>query len=168
MPIYLPPCSRRHFLASSLAGGAGLLLPRSTWAAEETTDANRWILLADTHAWENRNGELRGTKPAVNLAETVSQILTFDRRPGGVLFAGDTVFLEGHAADYAMFSELFRPLRASGIPLHIALGNHDNRANFWNAFTDLKPQPLPECGRQVSITPAMTCIAVSAVLRSAN
>jgi 3',5'-cyclic AMP phosphodiesterase CpdA len=115
------------------------MLPRQAWAAERPVDANRWALLADTHIWEQRDGSHNGTKPADNLAQALAEILTLDPRPAGVIFAGDTVFLDGHAADYAVFRHLVQPVREAGIPLHIALGNHDHRANFWAAFPESKP-----------------------------
>jgi hypothetical protein len=139
MPIYLPPLSRRRFLQGSLAATAGLMLPSESWAAERPADANRWALLADTHIWEHRDGLRNGTKPADNLVQVAAEILALDPRPAGVIVVGDTVFLEGHAADYAMFRCLVQPLREAGIPLHIALGNHDHRANFWAAFPEIKP-----------------------------
>jgi len=34
--------------------------------------------------------------------------------------------------------ELYKPLSDAGIPLHVAMGNHDNRANFVEAFPEVK------------------------------
>lgn len=49
MPIYLPPISRRSFLAGSLAAGTGILLGHDACGAERKTDSNRWVLISDTH-----------------------------------------------------------------------------------------------------------------------
>jgi 3',5'-cyclic AMP phosphodiesterase CpdA len=152
MPLYLPPISRRQFLAGSLAAGAGLFLPAGISAAEPAVDPNRWVLLSDTHISERREGVYRGTKPAANLAQAVREILALDPRPAGVVHAGDVAFGEGLAADYAVFGQLIAPIRAAGIPLHIALGNHDHRANFRAAFPDAKSPP--GCDRQVAVIPA--------------
>ena len=151
MPIYLPPVSRRRFLQGSLAAAAGLLLPCETWAAERPVDADRWVLLADTHVWEHRDGSRRGTKPADTLLQAVAEIVSLDPRPAGVILVGDTVYLEGHAADYAMFRRLVQPIREAGIPLHIALGNHDDRANFWTAFAELKSPHAPAFQHHVAV-----------------
>jgi 3',5'-cyclic AMP phosphodiesterase CpdA len=36
----------------------------------------------------------------------------------------------GNAEDYAQFLKLIRPLRELGAPVHLAMGNHDDRAKF--------------------------------------
>ncbi len=151
MPIHIPPVSRRRFLQSSLAAAAGLMLPREAWADERPVDPDRWALLADTHVWEHRDGSRHGTKPADNLVQAVAEILALDPRPAGVILAGDTVYLEGHAADYAMFRQLIQPIREAGIPLHVALGNHDHRANFRAAFADLAPPHPPVFEHHVAV-----------------
>jgi hypothetical protein len=33
------------------------------------------------------------------------------------------------------FRDLLGPLREQGLPIHIALGNHDNRERFWEVLT---------------------------------
>lgn len=140
MPIHLPPLSRRRFLAGSLAAGAGVLLSRSLPAAEAPADPDRWVLLADIHVWEQRKGTRRGINPDANFAQAASEIAAIKPRPAGVIIAGDLVYLDGHAADYAVLADLVKPIRAAGIPMHFVLGNHDHRANFWAAFPEAKPQ----------------------------
>ena len=152
MPMYLPPISRRQFLAGSLAAGARLLLPPGAWAAERAIDRGRWVLLSDTHIWERRDGARRGTQPAATLAQAVREILALDPRPAGILHVGDAACDEGRPADYALLRELIAPIRAAGIPVHIVLGNHDQRANFRTAFPEAKSPP--GCDRQVAIVPA--------------
>src|SRR5436190_392401 len=49
MPFHLPPISRRRFLASSLAAGVGALTWREAVARDQSGDAGRWVLLADSH-----------------------------------------------------------------------------------------------------------------------
>jgi len=46
---------------------------------------------------------------------------------------------------------LLRPLREHGLPIHLALGNHDHRPHFWGALPDAKTVEanLPE--RQTAI-----------------
>ena len=74
-----------------------------------------------------------------------------DPRPAGILHVGDAACDEGHAADYALLRELIAPICAAGIPMHIAMGNHDQRANFRAAFPEAKSPP--GCDRQVAVVP---------------
>jgi 3',5'-cyclic-AMP phosphodiesterase len=151
MPIHLPPLSRRQFLAGSLAAGAGALLSPSLLAAEPKTDPNRWALLSDIHIWERRDGVHRGTKPAANFSQAVREITALAPRPAAVIVSGDCVYLEGHAADYAVLADLVKPIREAGIPIHFALGNHDHRENFWAAFPETKPAKPDVPDKYVSV-----------------
>jgi len=134
--------TRRRFLAGSLAA-AGLLCGRRIAAEPPGTDENRWALVSDTHIREEREQKYRGVNPAENFVHVRTEILALKPRPAGVIVTGDLVFLEGHAADYAVLADLVRPFRDAGIGLHFALGNHDNRENFWSAFPDAKPAGKP-------------------------
>jgi DNA repair exonuclease SbcCD nuclease subunit len=139
MPIYLPPISRRSFLAGSLAAGAGVLLGHEVLAAARTTDPNRWVLISDTHIGTHRDDARSGTKPAETFTKTVEQVLDLDPRPAGIIISGDLAFLTGQPGDYKLIRELYRPIREAGIPLHLVLGNHDGRDHFWAAFPEAKP-----------------------------
>ncbi len=152
MPIHLPPISRRQFLAGSLAAGAGLLLPDKADAAA-AADPDRWALLADTHIWERRDGLYREVKPAENLAQARGEILALNPPPAAAIVAGDTAFLQGHAADYAVLLDLVKPIRTAGVPVHLALGNHDDRDNFHKAITAAEPKtaPSPVAGKCVAV-----------------
>jgi Icc protein len=147
--------TRRRFLAGSLAG-AGLLFARPVAAEPPGTDENRWALVSDTHLWEKRDQKYRGVNPAENFVQVRTEILALKPRPAGVIFSGDLVFLEGHAADYAVLADLVRPLRDAGIGLHFALGNHDNRESFWKTLADAKPAgkpPVPDKHVEIVSTP---------------
>ena len=152
MPIHLPPISRRQFLAGSLAAGAGLLLPDKADAAA-AADPDRWALLADTHIWERRDGLYREVKPAENLAQARGEILALNPPPAAAIVAGDTAFLQGHAADYAVLLDLVKPIRTAGVPVHLALGNHDDRDNFRKAIAVAEPKtaPSPVAGKCVAV-----------------
>jgi hypothetical protein len=154
MPIHLPPLSRRQFVSGAVAAGAGLLLPGQGWAAEPPLDPNRWALLADTHVWERRDDAYRGAKPGPNFIQAREEILTLRPRPARAIVAGDNVFLKGHAADYAVLLDLVKPLRASGMALDLALGNHDHRETFWQAMQSVLPKrsaPSVLLQRQVAV-----------------
>ncbi len=139
MPICLPPISRRSFLTGSLAAGAGVLLAREALAAERKTDPHRWVLISDTHIGAHRDDSRHGIQPAETFVKTVAQVLDLDPRPAGIIISGDLAFLKGLPDNYTLIKELYRPIREAGIPLHLVLGNHDQRENFWAAFPDAKP-----------------------------
>ncbi len=60
--------------------------------------------------------------------------------------AGDCAFNHGTPGDYAMLKTLFHPLREAGLPMHIALGNHDHREHFLAAFPDAKTDSTEAAG----------------------
>jgi 3',5'-cyclic-AMP phosphodiesterase len=144
--------SRRQFVGGMLAAGAGLMAAHRLAAAEPAADPDRWVLLADCHIWERRDTKYNGVKPAENLAQERDEFLAARPRPAGVIVAGDCVFLQGHAADYAVLAELVKPLAAQGIPIHFAMGNHDDRKNFAAAFPDkLFDGPSPVADKRAAI-----------------
>jgi len=152
MPIHLPPISRRRFLSGSLAAGAGLLVPRRLAAAQRKVDPDRFVLLADTHVREHTEREHSGVNPAVQFAKARAEYLKLEPLAAAAIIAGDCVFIEGHAGDYASLIELARPVREAGLPLHFALGNHDHRENFWTGLPEQRPaDPPPVVGKHVSV-----------------
>jgi 3',5'-cyclic AMP phosphodiesterase CpdA len=50
--------------------------------------------------------------------------------PAGVFVNGDCAYLKGERADYAALVGLLSPVRAGGMPIHLLLGNHDDRDHF--------------------------------------
>src|SRR5690348_8082997 len=128
MPIHLPPFSRRNFLKRSLLAGAGALLGQSAFAAtERRIDPQSWALFSDTHISGDTTKVARGTNMADNLREAVKDVLALPQRPAGLLHGGDCAFNSGEADDYFQLTALLDPLREAGMPLHLALGNHDHR-----------------------------------------
>ncbi len=75
-------------------------------------------------------------KPVPSFEQVAREILAEDARPAGVMIAGDCAFMRGMPGDYAMLRQLLVPLRTAGMPVHLALGNHDHRENFLAAFPD--------------------------------
>ena len=150
MPIYLPPISRRQFLAGSLATAAGALLPQAMLAADRKVDPNRWVIVSDIHVGSKRDDTRSGTKPAETFAQAARQILALDPAPVGMIVSGDLAFLKGTADNYKLVRQLFKPIREAGIPMHLLLGNHDLRANFWAAFPEAKPA-RPVADRQAAV-----------------
>jgi 3',5'-cyclic-AMP phosphodiesterase len=148
MPISLPPISRRTFLARSLLAGAGLALAPKLLAAEKARDENCWALLADPHIAADRTTVSRTVNMAGQLTAVGRDIMGLPARPGGALVVGDCAFSNGQKEDYATFTKLLEPLRESGTPVHLALGNHDNRERFWGALSEEQAIKRPVADRQ--------------------
>jgi len=137
MPIQIPSISRRRFLGTTLATGAGLVLGAGRFSAlAEETDRSPdcWALLSDTHIPADRDRVLNGVCPVKNLIEIRKDILTCPKKPKGAIISGDCVFLQGLAEDYPTLLEEVQPLRDGGMSLHFVLGNHDHRSHFLNAL----------------------------------
>ncbi len=151
MPIHLPAISRRQFLARSLAGGAALVLAPELLGADKRTDPNSWALLADTHLAADPDQVARGINMADHFARVSRELLGLPKRPAGVFIAGDCAYNSGQAGDYARLTALLEPVRAGQMPVHLALGNHDNRELFWDALQDEKAASRPVAHRQVAV-----------------
>jgi 3',5'-cyclic AMP phosphodiesterase CpdA len=137
MPITLPPLSRRRFLAGSFAATAAALSPAWLRAAGETpVDPHRLILLSDIHIDADRAMAKSNTNPWNNFRQATDEILKTITpiRPAAVLINGDLTHHQGNPEDYATVIDALAPIRAAGLPLHMTMGNHDNRANFWKAL----------------------------------
>ena len=119
--------SRRSFLKAGAAVAGGWMLLPALRAAAEAVNANRFILMADTHVCADRTVTEHGCNPDETFMGAVEGILALTPRPAGVIVAGDCVYLHGRESDYSVLKELLEPLRAAGIPILLALGNHDNR-----------------------------------------
>jgi len=145
MPITLPPISRRRFVAGSLAAlGAGML-PRAWAFATDTANAdpNRLALLSDTHIAADPATLGRKINMTDQLRQVVGEVLKLSPPPANVLLNGDFAFDTGQSADYASGVKLLEPLRKAGMPIHIGLGNHDNRERFLAALPEEAKRPAP-------------------------
>src|SRR5579872_2932143 len=151
MPVHLPPISRRRFLAGSLAAGAGFLLDRNLPAAEQKADAHDWALVSDAHIAADRKQMNRGANMTDNFNAVAREITSLPRQPSAVLITGYLAFNTGEVADYATVTELLRPLRESGIPVHLTLGNHDERKHFQNALDQDQAASRPLADRQAAL-----------------
>lgn len=132
MPITMPGISRRRFLGGATAGALAWVTGCAHVKREEGGwDANRFALLSDTHVHFDRtwlhNGKVNSTG---NCEEVVRRILLEERLPSRAFVCGDCVYLKGRYDDYATLLYTMKPLGEAGIPVHFALGNHDNRENF--------------------------------------
>ena len=150
MPITLPPISRRRFLFTSAALTAGFALGRRRALAADA-DPDRIALLSDTHVAADKATLGRGINMAEHLTRAASDVIGVGPRPSMAFVTGDLAFNSGESGDYATFLGLVDPIRAAGIPVHLGLGNHDNRERFWGAVPEDGKAPRPVEKRQVMV-----------------
>ena len=151
MPIHLPPISRRQFLVRSLAAGAGLALGPRLAAGTKPADANSWALLADTHLATDRALLERGINMTDHFTRVSRELLSLPKRPAGIFIIGDCAFDSGEKGDYGVLTDLLEPLRQDQMPIHLALGNHDNRERFWEALQAEKAAKRPLADKQTAL-----------------
>ncbi len=147
MPVTLPQLPRREFLKrAALAGTAVALAPTSRAALfGKSRDAHLFAFFSDTHIASNPAQTHLNCNMADHLAAAVSELLAWPVKPGNIIVNGDLAFKEGLPAEYAGFGTIFQPVRTLA-PVHLTLGNHDERENFWNAFPHdtLKQKTVPQ------------------------
>jgi 3',5'-cyclic-AMP phosphodiesterase len=151
MPIHLPAISRRQFLVRSLAGGAALALSPSLLAATKRTDPDSWAFLSDVHLSADASQVARGINMTEHFTRAASEVLALPKLPAGVFITGDCAYNSGKVEDYAHVADLLAPIRKGPVPVHIALGNHDNRERFWQALEAEKAAKRPLADRQVAL-----------------
>jgi len=134
MPITLPSFSRRQFLGGALSAGIAAALGRGVFAAGDESDPNRFALLSDTHVAGDPQRVERGVNMYDHLRTVCTELLGLTDRPGTVFINGDCALGTGQTPDYQRLLELVRPLREAGYPLHLAMGNHDDRQHLWDAI----------------------------------
>ncbi len=140
MPLHAGPLSRRSFLSHTAAAAAGLLVYRQGWSAEAGLNPHRLALLSDTHIPETPSMMVRETNMTANLKQVVQEILALTDKPSAVMINGDCAYLKGLPADYANLAECVAPLSQAGFPLHMTMGNHDDRGPFYEALQQQKPE----------------------------
>lgn len=151
MPIHLSPISRRQFLARALGVGAGVVLCPELLAAGKGSDPDAWALLSDIHIAANRSLMARGINMTEHFQAVSRELVELPKRPTGVFITGDCAFNSGEKGDYAAVADLLGPIRQGQMPVHLALGNHDNRERFWEGFEDERAAKRPLADRQVAL-----------------
>jgi hypothetical protein len=149
MPIHLPPISRRKFLIRSIMAGASLACSPRIFAADKSTDENFWVLFSDTHIAADRAKIVRDVNMTDHFVTVSREITALPQRAAGVFVIGDCAWNSGEKEDYATFTNLIEPIRTAQMPVHLALGNHDNRERFWDALEEEKAAKRPLADRQV-------------------
>jgi len=151
MPVYLAPISRRKFLARSVAGAAGFALGKQLLADSKPTNGDFWALMADPHLAADRTLVERAVNMSQNFAKVSGELLGCPERPAGVFITGDCAFNNGETGDYANLAKSLEPIREAGMPIHLALGNHDNRERFWEVLREEKAAKRPLDDKQVAL-----------------
>src|SRR5687768_13209282 len=98
MPVHLPAISRRRFIRSCVAAGAGLALgprfldaanPAATAAVFRAADPHVWAMLADTHIAADPARLGRGCNMTDHLNHVCREIRALQTAPAGVIVHGD-------------------------------------------------------------------------------
>ena len=125
--------ARKQFLKTTMGlSAAALAVPASTFSYSRTK-SDHWAFLSDTHVAGDPEDAYRGFVPYRNVQTVVPQVLAAG--PEGVIINGDVARLSGEEPDYQLAKQLLNPL-AQRLPVHMTLGNHDNRDNFLEVFSD--------------------------------
>jgi len=93
----------------------------------------------------------QGVNMAANLKRAITEILAERDGLDGVIVNGDCAAVEGLRGDYETFAALLAPLRDAGLPIHLTMGNHDDRGPFLEAFAQARPAAPPVDGKHVSV-----------------
>jgi len=135
MPITLPQLSRRTFLKRAALAGAATLATSPGYAGlfGKSRDKHTFAFISDTHIAEDTNHVHNEVNMAANLEACIQSLIAWPVKPATVIVNGDLAFAYGKSEEYATFGQLFKPVRALA-PVHLSLGNHDQRENFWHAF----------------------------------
>jgi 3',5'-cyclic AMP phosphodiesterase CpdA len=151
MPLHLAPLSRRRFLKKSAVVAGALGLAPHLLAAGKKVAEDSWFLLSDPHLAADHAQLGRGINMVDHFNTVARELTSLPHLPAGVFINGDCAFNSGEAGDYATVAELLEPLRKEGMPIHMVLGNHDQREHFWQAFQAEHNAPRPVADRQASL-----------------
>lgn len=147
MPITLSQISRRAFLKRAALAGAATLAASHSYAGlfSKSRDKHTFAFLSDAHIAADAKMSHGGIVMADNLSACVRELAAWPVKPAAVIVNGDLAFSSGKPGDYATFGKVIEPVRALA-PIHLSLGNHDERDNFWKAFPQdaAKPAPVPD------------------------
>ena len=154
MPIYLPPVNRREFLRGAAATAGVLTLGCATAANGAKSDSHRFALLSDAHVAADAVKIDRGVNMTDNFRRVVAEVLAEETKPAAAFLNGDCAYRYGLTDDYRQLATLIDPLRMAGVPLHMGMGNHDDRQQFAAALADYRPRERPVEGHYVAVIPS--------------
>jgi 3',5'-cyclic AMP phosphodiesterase CpdA len=151
MPLHLSPVTRRSFLRTTFAAGASLLTLRGSRALAAAADPHRFALFSDTHIAGDAATDAREINMADHLRAAVMEVGALQVPPAGVFVNGDCSLDHGLPEDYATYSGLLKPLTDAKLPIHMTLGNHDDREVFWTSLQGAKGSSQPVASKHVSV-----------------
>lgn len=134
MPLHALPLTRRSFLAQGAAAVVGVAAVRTGWCADARANPHLFALLSDTHIPESPETIASETNMTANLRQVVREITALEAQPAGVFVNGDCAHVKGLPGDYVNFVRCVTPLVDALLPLHLTLGNHDDRGPFYDAL----------------------------------
>ncbi len=166
MPLHLIPPTRRRFLQAALVGGTAWFASRYSVAAESKASDEWWALLSDPHIAADPKESARGITMLDCLNRIVDEILAEPSPPEGVIINGDCAYSRGQAEDYATLSTALRRLADAGLPIHMTMGNHDDRKPFYDTFASQRADNALVDGKHVSIlsTPTTNLFLMDSLL----
>lgn len=152
MPIHLTTNSRRRFLQTGSGAILASILTETGPPVFAAQGKETWALLSDTHiAADETTVSRQGVNMTENLRRVVAEVAADREGLTGVIIDGDCAYLEGQRGDYGTLAALLEPLRQAGLPIHMTLGNHDDRAPFYSAFSDQRHDPPAVQEKHVSV-----------------
>jgi 3',5'-cyclic AMP phosphodiesterase CpdA len=141
MPAHINVTSRRRFLQTTAIASLTPAFADFVWGEESKTET--WAFLSDTHIAADTSQESRGTNMAANLKRVVAEVAAEGNSLAGIIVNGDLAFNDGQHGDYEIFMGIMGDLSRSGVPIHMTLGNHDDRMAFRESFADhTHPAPI--------------------------
>ncbi|MBM3939322.1 MAG: hypothetical protein FJ318_00220 [SAR202 cluster bacterium] len=99
-----------------------------------------FVHITDTHILPSPEARYHGVDTAATLRRVVAEVVELETRPAFALVSGDLTD-GGEPEAYARLAGILQPLRAAGMPVLHALGNHDNRPAFWATILGRSYQP---------------------------
>jgi hypothetical protein len=153
MPIHLRPISRRQFVARALAAGAAAIFAPELLAARRRSDPGSWVLFSDVHIAGDPVFKAREINMTEHFNTASQQVLRLPQAPAGLFITGDCAYNSGQPEDYRQLARLLDRVRVQNIPVHLALGNHDDREQCASCFPDGKRLPGSPPGKRVSWLP---------------
>lgn len=124
--------------------GACAMLGGLPLKAEPARRRDHLALLADIHIHKNKAHVVHDLCPFEHFEIVREEILADPAEPARVIVAGDCAYGTGLVEDYATMIEGFLPFRERGLPVHLALGNHDHRKNILEAMAKYENKPAPK------------------------
>jgi hypothetical protein len=155
MPVTLPQLSRRESLKRAALAGVALASAPYCGASlfGKARDPHTFAFFSDAHIAGDTKVEHNGVNMANNFSACVEELTNWPVRPGALIVNGDLAFTYGKPEDYKTFGQLLLPARALA-PVHLSLGNHDDRDQFWRSFPEDATHADSVPAKQVSMVPS--------------